>query len=179
VATLPLGLRGNIDIAPGVKDYKWADSMTIPVDVEVPGITPHAHYLCKDMQVWATLPSGERRWLIWIKDWDFDWQGQYRYKSPLQLPAGTKIDMVYTYDNTADNPRNPSSPPQRVRRGEQTTDEMGITFIQLMPKNPKEIKAIRDAMRDHLLSGPGGTGGLGALLGRLRGGGPATTQAVK
>jgi len=175
-ATIPLGVRSTIDIPPGVKDYKWADAITLPVAVEVPAITPHAHYICKDMQVWATLPTGEKKWLIWIKDWDFDWQGQYRYKSPVELPAGTKIDMVYTYDNSADNPRNPSSPPQRVRRGEQTTDEMGITFIQVMPKDPRAIKEVRAAIRDHFLSLTGATdksSTLGTLLERMRGKTPA------
>jgi mono/diheme cytochrome c family protein len=172
-ATLPLGVRSNIDIAPGVRDYKWADAITIPVAVEVPHISPHAHYLCKDMKVWATLPTGERRWLIWIKDWDFDWQGQYRYKTPVELPAGTKIDMVYTYDNSADNPRNPSSPPKRVRRGEETTDEMGITFISLVPEKAGDVAAIRAAMRDHFLGLSLGSttrpSALGSIFQRLRG----------
>jgi len=177
VATLPLGVRSTIDIPPGVKDYKWSDAFTIPVAVEIPAITPHAHYLCKDMEVWATLPSGEKKWLIWIKDWDFDWQGQYRYKKPVELPAGTKVEMVYTYDNSADNPRNPNSPPKRVHRGEQTTDEMGITFISLMPKNPTDIKEVRAAMREHFLSLSGGSR-LGSLLDRFRSKG-ATTQPAK
>ena len=171
LVTLPLGVRSTIDIAPGVKNYKWADSITLPVAVEVPGLTPHAHYLCKDMQVWATLPTGEKQWLIWIKDWDFNWQGQYRYKAPIKLPAGTKISMEYTYDNTAENPRNPSSPPKRVHRGEQTTDEMGITFIQAIPENQAGALALRKAMRDHFLGA-----NLSALLG---GGGSASAPAKK
>ena len=124
------------------------------------------------MQVWATLPDGKKQWLIWIKDWDFDWQGQYRYKTPLELPAGTRIDMVYTYDNTSDNPRNPSNPPQRVRRGEQTTDEMGITFIQMMPKNPTDLPALRAAMRQKFAGALAAElPSLGNLLNRLK---PAT-----
>ena len=184
--TIPLGVRSNIDIPPGVKDYTWSDAFTIPVDVDVPAISPHAHYLCKDMKVWATLPTGEKRWLIWIKDWDFDWQGQYLYKQPVHLPAGSKVEMVYTYDNSADNPRNPSNPPKRVRRGEQTTDEMGITFISVMPKTRADVPALRTALRNHfvgqlLFSGADSsatqpTGGAGGLLQRLRG---ATTQPAK
>jgi hypothetical protein len=190
VATLPLGVgRGQgahaqIDIAPGDKDFKWVDSITLPVAVEVPGISPHAHYLCRDMKVWATPPGGEKQWLIWIKDWDFDWQGQYLYKRPMKFPAGTRFDMEYTYDNSADNPRNPSTPPQRVRRGEQTTDEMGITFIQVVPDKPADVATIRAAMRDHFLGLDGAGGGgqkIGALLERFRNGrgGRATTQPAK
>jgi hypothetical protein len=159
---VPLGVRSTIDIPPGVKDYKWADAITLPVAVEVPSLSPHAHYLCKDMKVWATLPTGERQWLIWIKDWDFDWQGAYRYKTPLKLPAGTRLHMEYTYDNSADNPRNPSTPPKRVRRGEQTTDEMGITFIQVIPESAKDLAAIRAALRDHFMGRGQGMAAAGA-----------------
>jgi hypothetical protein len=181
--TVPIGLRSTIDIPPGVKDYKWADSFTTPVPVEIPGITPHAHYICRDMKVWATLPTGEKQWLIWIKDWDFDWQGQYRYKEPLKFPAGTKFQMEYTYDNTSDNPRNPSNPPQRVRRGEQTTDEMGITFVQMMPATLPEAQRIRQALRDKLLAGAGDGGpnlsSLAEILKRRLGSAPATQPAAK
>jgi hypothetical protein len=34
-----------------------------------------------------------------------------------------------TYDNSADNPHNPNSPPALVRLGEQTTNEMCFVFI--------------------------------------------------
>jgi mono/diheme cytochrome c family protein len=170
VTTLPLGVRSTINIAPGVKDYTWKDNITIPVAFEVPGITPHAHYICQKMDVWATLPTGEIKPLIRINDWDFDWQGQYRYKKPMQFPAGTRIDMVYTYNNTSDNPRNPNNPPKRVHYGEQTTDEMGITFIPIMPEKPTDITAVRGAIRDHFLNLRGGSGGgLATLLEKLRG----------
>ena len=178
VTTVPLGVRSTIDIPPGVKDYVWKDHITIPVAFEIPAITPHAHYICTKMDVWATLPNGQVTPLIRINDWDFDWQGQYRYKKPMQFPAGTRIDMVYTYDNSADNPRNPSSPPLRVRRGEQTTDEMGITFIQVMPEKPAEIKAVRDAVREHFLTGSGSGGaGIASLLEKLRGKTPEAQPA--
>ena len=56
-------------------------SITVPRDVEVVAITPHAHYLCRDMKVNADLPDGSRVPLIWIKDWDFNWQGQYHLQA--------------------------------------------------------------------------------------------------
>ncbi len=105
--------------------------MTIPQDVEVLGITPHAHYLAKDMKIDAHLPDGSITHMIWIKDWDFNWQGQYRYSQPVKLPKGTRVELEYTYDNSAANLRNPSNPPVRVHWGEQTTDEMAVAFLSV------------------------------------------------
>jgi hypothetical protein len=97
-----------------------------------PGLTPHAHYLCKDMKVTATLPDGSTKPLIWIKDWDFNWQNAYRYRTPLDLPKGTRIDLEYTYDNSENNPHNPAHPPVRIHWGEQTKDEMALVFLTVV-----------------------------------------------
>ena len=41
--------------------------------------------------------------------------------------------MEFTYDNSTANVRNPFNPPQRITRGEQTTNEMAITFLNVVP----------------------------------------------
>ena len=74
-------------------------------------IAAHAHYLGKEIRADATLPNGTVRPLLWIQDWDFNWQDRYDYKEPVLLPKGTRIDMAISYDNSADNPRNPCNPP--------------------------------------------------------------------
>src|SRR5262249_48128577 len=60
---------------------------------------------------------------------DFKWQDTYTYTEPLRLPKGTKVTMTASYDNSAGNPRNPSSPPKRVTWGEETTDEMCVGVL--------------------------------------------------
>jgi hypothetical protein len=120
-----------IDISAGESHYVVKTGVTIPQDVEVLGITPHAHYLAKDMKVDAHLPDGSVTHMIWIKDWDFNWQGQYRYAQPVKLPKGTRVELEYTYDNSPANPRNPSNPPKAVHWGEQTTDEMAVAFMSV------------------------------------------------
>ena len=62
--------------------------------------------------------------LLRIPDWNFDWQQQYTYAAPLRLPAGSRVEMEFTYDNSAENPRNPHHPPQRVTWGPGSADEM-------------------------------------------------------
>src|SRR4029077_1734219 len=75
------------------------------------------------------LPDGSAKPLIWIQDWDFNWQEPYLYKEPFVLPKGTRIDAVIKYDNSLDNPRNPSNPPKRAQWGEESFDEMGVVAI--------------------------------------------------
>jgi mono/diheme cytochrome c family protein len=125
----PLANR-QIDIPPGESHYVRTASMTVPADVTLIGIIPHMHLIGKQMKATATKPDGATVPLIYVKDWDFRWQDQYRYVQPIQLPRGTKIEMEAIYDNSTSNPDNPSSPPQRVVRGEQTTNEMCICFLQ-------------------------------------------------
>jgi Flp pilus assembly protein TadD/mono/diheme cytochrome c family protein len=145
-AVTPVGLQlgsYTIDIAPGAQDYTIEDRYELPVDVDLHAIYPHAHYLGKDLRAIATLPDGTERSLVWIKDWDFNWQNAYRYRTPMRLPRGTIVRMRYTYDNSASNPRNPSSPPRRVRYGGQSTDEMGNLWLQVVPA-PQDLAALRE-----------------------------------
>jgi len=147
---------GAIDISPGDKQFVVRDHYDLPVDVEVLGVYPHAHYLGKDVQGYATLPGGERKWLIWIRDWDFNWQAVYRLARPLFLPRGTRIEMRIAYDNSADNPRNPSDPPRRVVAGDRSTDEMGHLWVQVLPQQREDRWALQEAaMRRRLEKYPG------------------------
>ncbi|MGC4050943.1 MAG: hypothetical protein QM757_16380 [Paludibaculum sp.] len=142
----------KIDIPPGDPHYVVHASVVIPRDVEVFGIAPHAHYLATEMKVDAHLPDGTIRPLIWIKDWDFNWQGQYRYRSPLHLPKGTRIELEYVYDNSAGNPHNPSQPPVRVTWGEETRNEMALAFLGVILPSPSDVPAFRQAMRLEYMS---------------------------
>ncbi len=124
-----------LDIPPGKSDFVITDEFKLPVDVDVLGIYPHAHYLGKDLQGYAILPNGEKRWLIWIRSWDIDRQSVYRYRKPVFLPRGSTIHLRYIYDNSADNVHNPNDPPIRVRAGNRSVDEMGHLWLQVLPVN--------------------------------------------
>jgi Flp pilus assembly protein TadD len=142
----PFGLQlgsYTIDIPPGTREYVVEDRYELPVDVELYSIYPHAHYLGKDLRAFATQPDGTERSLIWIRDWDFNWQNAYRYRTPVRLPRGTILRMRFTYDNSAENPRNPSNPPARVRYGGQSANEMGNLWMQVVPVNPGDLPALR------------------------------------
>jgi tetratricopeptide (TPR) repeat protein/mono/diheme cytochrome c family protein len=144
-----------LDIPPGEKNFLVTDDFTIPVDVDVLAIYPHAHYLGKDLQALATLPDGTTKSLIHIGAWDLNWQAVYRYAQPVTLPKGTTISMRFTYDNSSDNIRNPHHPPERVVAGNRASDEMAHLWLQVLPKDspgaadPRAL--IQEAMARHNL----------------------------
>jgi len=145
-----------LDIPAGEKGFVVSDDFILPVDVDLLAIYPHAHYLGKDLRASATLPDGTSQSLIHIARWDLNWQAIYRYAEPVALPKGTTISMRFTYDNSADNIRNPNHPPQRVVAGNRASDEMAHLWLQVLPKDsprggvdPRSL--IQEAMARHNL----------------------------
>ena len=134
---------GALDIPAGNPNFVVSDDFRLPLDVDVLAVYPHAHYLGHVLEGYATLPNGERKWLIRIPDWDPNWQGAYHYQEPVFLPKGSVISMRYRYDNSAANPRNPNQPPRRVVGGDQATDEMGHLWLQVLPRNALREKGDR------------------------------------
>jgi Flp pilus assembly protein TadD/mono/diheme cytochrome c family protein len=124
-----------LNIPAGDGDFLVEDSLRLPVDVDVLGIYPHAHYLGKRMEAWATLPDQQKKWLILIPSWDIDRQSVYRYRTPVFLPKGSVVHMRYTYDNSSANEHNPHSPPVRVKAGNRSEDEMAHLWLQVLPVN--------------------------------------------
>ena len=116
--------NNDVDIPAGVKAHKRVDTFKVPVDMEVGNIWGHMHMIGKELRVWADLPDGGKKDMLLINDWDFNWQDTYIYRKPFVLPKGTVVNAEWVWDNTADNPRNPNSPPKRVILGEGSTDEM-------------------------------------------------------
>jgi tetratricopeptide (TPR) repeat protein/mono/diheme cytochrome c family protein len=146
-AILRLG-RQSLDIPAGARDFRVVDAYVLPVDAEIRAIQPHAHYRARLVSASATLPDGARRPLILIRNWDFNWQDQYRYAAPFWVPAGTKLEMEYSFDNSDKNPRNPNRPPGRVSWGWRSSDEMADIWIQVMTRTESDrARLIGDVRR--------------------------------
>lgn len=148
---LRLGSQG-IDIAPGDAHHVISDRYVLPVDVTLLALQPHAHYRARDIVGTATLPDGTTRTLIHIAQWDFRWQHVYRYEQPMALPRGTTLAMQYTFDNSAENVRNPQQPPARVLWGQRSRDEMGDLWFQLLPDNDRERELLNQQVRAKMLN---------------------------
>ncbi len=144
--------RQDIDIAAGQREYVSADRYTLPVDVDALAVQPHAHFLAKEVRASATLPDGAVVPLIYIRDWNFHWQNVYTYAQPVALPAGTVVEMRYTYDNSAANRLNPNRPPRRVTFGQTSASEMGSLWLQVVPRRPADLARLEQDFAPRILA---------------------------
>jgi len=155
-------LFSGLDIPAGEKDFIIRDSYTLPVAVDAVGVGAHAHYLAKVMKMTATLPGGDVKTLLLIKDWDFAWQDRYFFEQLVPLPAGTRLDIEIHWDNSSENPRNPSNPPVRVAWGEESKDEMGSISLIAVAHEESERAALqgdiarrsKELVRDRMQADP-------------------------
>jgi peroxiredoxin/mono/diheme cytochrome c family protein len=126
-------------IPAGAENFKVDTTIKLTQDVTLHWLVPHMHLLGKDIELTMTLPGGKEQTLISIRNWDYNWQEMYQLKEPMQVPAGTLFRVKATFDNSANNPLNPSDPPKRVRFGEQTTDEMCFVFMGVSSPNVRRL----------------------------------------
>jgi hypothetical protein len=166
-------LFSGLDIPAGEKDFVIRDSYTLPVAVDAVGVGAHAHYLCTQMKMTGTLPNGEVKTLLLIKDWDFAWQDRYFFQQLVPLPSGTRLEVEIHWDNSAGNPHNPSAPPVRVTWGEESKDEMGSVSLMAVPHVESDLKTLqrdipqrqRQMVRERLRAEPSLAAKIAQLLG--------------
>jgi len=113
---------------------KWfQEKFVIPGDFSLLNVAPHMHLIGQIMRVYAVKPNKDTVHIISIDNWDFHWQGQYMFPHPMHFTQGTTLYADAYYDNTDDNPHNPSSPPKMVTVGESTLNEMMLCFFGFLP----------------------------------------------
>ena len=122
-------LKANTD------DTRVDAEMTINTDVTLWSAIPHTHVRGKRWQVEATYPDGRTEMILNVPKYDFNWQTDYIYSSPLQLPKGTKLKTSAWYDNSTANKSNPD-PTKDVYWGDQTWEEMQFTAFTFSINRP-------------------------------------------
>lgn len=116
-------------IPPGDPNHEVRSSVTLQADARLVDFNPHMHLRGKDFEYTIVYPDGRKEVALKVK-YDFDWQLYYRPKEPILLPAGTRIECVAHFDNSANNPKNPD-PKATVRFGEQSWEEMMIGWFDV------------------------------------------------
>lgn len=108
------------------------EQFTVPFPVTVLSVAPHMHLIGTSFLSYGVTAIGDTIKLIDIPEWDFHWQGAYFFRQPIKIPAGTTLYAEAVYDNTLNNPHNPSNPPIDVSLGEATTDEMMLEYFYFL-----------------------------------------------
>ena len=147
----------SFEIPANASNHEVRASYIIDQDVSVISCFPHMHVRGKDMDLIANYPNGERRSLINVPKYDFDWQLFYYPEKPVPLPAGTRLDIVAHYDNSAANPANPD-PNRDVWFGLETIDEMMFNVFEFVADagispTPATDETRRDALLMSLPTG--------------------------
>ena len=123
------GMKPNEKIPAGVANHRAHGQFYLYNDAVLHNVLPHMHVLGKSVKVTMTPPKGKPVVLVDIPAWDYKWQEIYWFKEPITAKAGTKIEIEAVFDNSADNPYNPASPPIDVYVGDRTNDEMLFGFL--------------------------------------------------
>lgn len=135
-------LNCNLKVPAGARRHHHRAVYRLPADVYILDAAPHMHLLGREMKVTAHLPNGKTVPVIWIEDWDFNWQGQYTFRKPLHFPKGTQITVDAWLDNSSKNPLNPNSPPKDAYWGEQTNDEMPLCQFRYTTRTAREFVTV-------------------------------------
>jgi hypothetical protein len=116
----------------GASDVAVTTDLEFLQDATVWGLFPHTHLRGKRWAYTLELPTGEKKSILSVPRYDFNWQTYYMFTEPLQVPKGARIVSTAWYDNSAANKNNPN-PKVDVFWGDQTWQEMQYTGILVSP----------------------------------------------
>lgn len=116
------------ELPPGHPNWEVGGAQTFERPIEIIEYQPHMHLRGKDARYTAFYPDGKVEELLYVPNYDFNWQTSYEYPEPKTMPAGTRLEVTMHFDNSTGNPANPD-PDQSIRFGGPTTDEMMLGWM--------------------------------------------------
>jgi hypothetical protein len=127
-------------IPPQEPNHEVTECHTFAKDIYVTSLTPHMHFRGKSMRIEASYPDGRKETLLWVPDYNFNWQITYRAAQPVFLPKGTRVIITARFDNSANNPLNPD-PTKAIRFGAASETEMMSGWIEYVDHVPQSLSA--------------------------------------
>ena len=145
-----LSVGSSFVIPAGHPSFSLTREFDFAEDTYILSLTPHMHYRGKEAKYELLYPDGRRELLLYVPEYDFEWQRMYVFKDPPIAPAGSKLLWTPTWDNSSDNPHNPD-PTRDVPYGLPTEMEMGNGWLDYTPVAPIEHVVGRDPIPADLL----------------------------
>lgn len=99
----------TVAVPANASDHKATAELKLDKGVKIYSLLPRMHYLGRTLELTATTPDGKSQKLLKVDDYIYAMQTTYTAAEPIALPAGTVLKAEATYDNTKDNPHNPST----------------------------------------------------------------------
>jgi hypothetical protein len=128
-------------IPPHAANHEVKAETIFEKDALILTLSPHMHLRGKSFSFHAMYPDQRREILLSVPRYDFNWQHAYVLKTPLRVPAGTRIECIGHFDNSVSNPNNPDAA-REVRWGEQSWEEMMLGVIGYVDLNEPVSKGI-------------------------------------
>jgi hypothetical protein len=129
--------NSTFEIPPRTENWPVGATRIFDRDTMILALWPHGHFRAVAASYTAVYPDGRKERLLEVPRFDRDWQEVYRYREPKRIPAGTRIDVSYRYDNgTARGARRGFDASKPVRFGPRGADEMMIGFIEYTDAAP-------------------------------------------
>lgn len=125
----------TFEIPPEHPYWEVGAAKTFDEDTTIMALHPHMHLRGKDARYVAHYPDGTTELLLWVPEFDFNWQLDYTFAEPKKVPAGTRVEFTAHYDNSPDNIYNPD-PTIPMVWGGPTTMEMMIGYISFTNTEP-------------------------------------------
>ncbi|HEV8393953.1 MAG TPA: hypothetical protein VGQ37_06745 [Vicinamibacterales bacterium] len=120
----------NLAIPPNEAKAEVVSELTLGENARLVYMQPHMHLRGKDFEFRVVLPEGASKTVLKGR-FDFEWQMGYELAEPIDLPKGSKLQLITHFDNSKGNRFNPN-PEERVLWGPQNWDEMSNCFIGVL-----------------------------------------------
>ena len=114
-------------IPPGDGNYEVRATELIKEDAYLSSMMPHMHVRGKSAEYTVVHPDGRREVALRVPAYDFNWQLRYHLAEPILMRKGSRLEVVFHYDNSPNNRYNPD-PTAEVGWGEQTWEEMMLGY---------------------------------------------------
>lgn len=145
-----LSVGNDFVIPAGHPEYSLTREFEFEEDSYILSLTPHMHYRGKRAKYELLYPDGHTELLLYVPEYDFEWQRMYVFKDPPVAPAGSTLLWTPTWDNSTDNAYNPDATID-VPYGAPTEMEMGNGWLDYTPVAPIHHVVGRDPIPEDLL----------------------------
>lgn len=121
-------------------------------DAKLFSLRPHMHQRGKSFTGVLELPDGTKKRLLYVPHFDYNWQIEYQFEKPIDMPKGSILHAMYDWDNT-ERPGNPDAT-KLLTFGQQITDEMCVSYPTYVYANPNEQAEAEAELAQYLIDRP-------------------------